>query len=182
MNELALHILDIAQNSIKAKASFIQIQVAERPEIDQYFIEIKDDGAGMNPEQLKQATNPFFTTQTTRKVGLGLPLLKHNAELTGGSFHLYSEENKGTQLQVSFGFQHIDRPILGDIAGSLLILCSNENDTSIRYTHHTPKGQFEFDTREIKKELEGISLSTPEIRNFLKEMIQENLEQIQISE
>ncbi|MGQ7869095.1 ATP-binding protein [Sunxiuqinia sp. sy24] len=182
MNELALHILDIAQNSIRAKAHLVEIRLEEQPAEDRYSIVIEDDGHGMSTAQLEQASNPFFTTQTTRKVGLGLPLLKHNAEQTGGSFHLHSEEKKGTQLHVNFGFQHIDRPILGDMAGSLLILVSNENNTEVHYTHQTPKGKFEFDTREIKKELDGIAISTPEVRNFLLEMIRENLEQIQISE
>lgn len=182
MNELSLHILDIAQNSIRANAGLIEILITEHPASNQYQIEIKDDGSGMNPQQVEQAADPFFTSRTKRKVGLGLPLLKHNADLAEGSFQLHSEENKGTQLQVNFGFHHIDRPVLGDMAGTLLILAANEKQTEIRYVHETPKGQFEFDTREVKKELDGMPLSTPEIRKFLNEMIRENLEQIQISE
>jgi hypothetical protein len=182
MNELALHILDIAQNSIRANAGLIEITIAEKPDSNLLYMEIKDNGKGMNPQQAEQAADPFFTSRTKRKVGLGLPLLKHNAELTEGSFQLYSEENEGTQLQVNFGFHHIDRPVLGDIAGTLLILAANEKQTDIRYLHETPKGQFEFDTRDVKKELDGIPLSAPEIRKFLNEMIRENLEQIQISE
>ena len=182
MNELALHILDIAQNSIRAKASLVQIKLTEKPEADEYLIEIKDDGQGMSQEQLEQASDPFFTSRTRRKVGLGLSLIKHNAELTDGDFQLSSEENRGTQLKVKFGFQHIDRPILGDIAGTLIILVNNEQQTDFVYTHQTPKGQFEFDTREVKKSLDGVPISTPEIRQFLLEMIRENLEQIQISE
>jgi hypothetical protein len=182
MNELSLHILDIAQNSIRANAGLIEIAITENPASNQYQIEIKDDGKGMNPQQVEQAANPFFTSRTKRKVGLGLPLLKQNIELTEGSFQLHSEENKGTQLQVNFGFHHIDRPILGDMAGTLLILAANETQTEIRYVHETPKGQFEFDTRDVKKELDGVPISTPEVRKFLNEMIRENLEQIQISE
>ncbi len=182
MNELALHILDIAQNSIRAHAGLIEIFITEHPASNKYQIEIKDDGKGMNPQQVEQASNPFFTSRTKRKVGLGLPLLKHNAELAEGSFHLHSEENKGTQLKVNFGFHHIDRPVLGDMAGTLLILAANEKQTDIRYVHKTPKGEFEFNTREVKNELDGMPLSTPEIRKFLNEMIRENLEQIQISE
>ena len=182
MNELALHILDIAQNSIRANAALIEIAITEKPDNDLLQIEVKDDGKGMSPQQVEQAGDPFFTSRTKRKVGLGLPLLKHNAEQTEGNFQLQSEGNKGTQLLVNFGFHHIDRPVMGDIAGTLLILAANEKETEIRYVHETPKGQFEFDTREVKKELDGISLSTPAIRKFLNEMIRENLEQIQISE
>jgi len=182
MNELALHILDIAQNSIRANAGLIEIRIHEKPDDNLLQMEIEDNGKGMSPQQVEQAANPFFTSRTKRKVGLGLPLLKQNAEQTEGSFQLHSEENKGTQLQVNFGFHHIDRPVLGDMAGTLLILAANEKQAEIKYSHETPKGQFEFDTREVKKELDGIPLSTPEIRKFLNEMIRENLEQIQISE
>ncbi|MHA7108962.1 ATP-binding protein [Sunxiuqinia elliptica] len=182
MNELALHLLDIAQNSIRANAQLISILIKEAPNEDQLIFKVDDDGHGMTSEQLEKATNPFYTTQTTRKVGLGLPLLKYNAELTGGSFMLHSETNKGTHLQATFGFHHIDRPFLGDIAGTLLILASNEKQSELIYTHQSPKGEFLFDTREIKQELDGIPLTTPEVRKFLMEMIQGNLEQIQISE
>lgn len=182
MNELSLHILDIAQNSIRANARLIQIQVKELPDDDLLTIAIKDDGYGMKLEHVTQVDNPFFTSRTTRKVGLGIPLLKQNSEQTGGQFQIESEENKGTILKASFGFHHIDRPVLGDIAGSLLILALNEKHADVCYTHHSPKGEFEFDTRAIKRELEGVPLSTPEIRKFLQEMIKGNLEQIQISE
>jgi hypothetical protein len=182
MNQLSLHILDIAQNSIRANAKLVEINIIEKPQLDEYLIEISDDGHGMSHEQLQQATDPFFTSRTTRKVGLGLPLIKHNAELSGGSFYLESEKNKGMKLRVTFGFSNIDRPVLGDIASSLLILAANEKQTDFVYTHETPNGKYQFDTREVKESLEDVPLSTPEIRKFLTQMIQENLEQIQISE
>ena len=182
MNELALHILDIAQNSIRANAKLVQIRITEKPDFDEYLIEIADDGQGMAKEQVERASDPFFTSRTTRKVGMGLSLIKHNAEQSGGSFHLISEKGKGTQIVVTFGLHHIDRPILGDIAGTLLILADNEKQTEFVYTHQTPNGEYQFDTRVIKESLDEIPFSTPEIRKFLIEMIRENLEQIQISE
>lgn len=182
MNELALHILDIVQNSIRAKAKLVQIKLIEKPGDDEYLIEITDDGEGMNEDQLAKANDPFFTSRTTRKVGLGLSLIQQTAELSEGYFQLSSEKDKGTHLKVKFGFHHVDRPILGDIAGTLLILANNEQETDFVYTHLTPKGDFQLDTREVKKSLGDIPLSNPQIRKFLRDMIHENLEQIQISE
>ncbi|WP_372775896.1 ATP-binding protein [Mangrovibacterium sp.] len=182
MTELALHILDIAQNSIRAKASLLEIHIRENADEDYYRICITDNGSGMDAETLNRVTDPFYTSRTTRKVGLGIPMLKQNAEQTGGSFQIESSPGKGTKLTASFGFHHLDRPILGDIAGTILILLSNENETEILYRHQTPQGEFNFDSREIKKILEGTPLVTKEIREFLRAMLLENLEQIQISE
>lgn len=182
MTELALHILDIAQNSIRAKASLVEISITEEPQHDRYVIEISDNGPGMDEHTLTRVGDPFFTSRTTRKVGLGIPLFRQNAELAGGSLQIESEPGKGTHLKAIFGFSHVDRPILGDMAGTLLILMSNENQTEIVYNHQTPVGDYEFDSREVKKILEGASVNSPGIRNFLLEMIRENLEQIQISE
>ena len=182
MTELSLHILDIAQNSIRAKASLIEIVITEKPDEDRYEISISDDGPGMDEQSLNRAENPFFTSRKTRKVGLGIPLLKHSAEQSGGSLEISSEKGHGVRLNACFGFHHVDRPVLGDMAGALLILMTNENQTEIRYTHRSPGGAYTFDTREVKLILEGTNPAEPEIRSFLHEMICENLEQIQISE
>ncbi len=182
MTELSLHILDIVQNSIRAKASLVEIEIVENPEMDEYCITISDNGSGMEAETLTKVEDPFFTSRTTRKVGLGIPLIKQNAEQTGGSFNINSQPGEGTRITASFGLNHLDRPILGDIAGSLLILMTNEQQTEICYRHQTPNGKFEFDSREVKTILEDAPINTPEIRKFLLEMIRGNLEQIQISE
>ncbi|MFV0376967.1 MAG: ATP-binding protein [Mangrovibacterium sp.] len=181
MTELALHILDIAQNSIRANASLIEIYITENQKSDSYRIEIKDNGCGMNTATLQRVTDPFYTTQTTRKVGLGLPLLKQNAEQTGGTLTIESWPGEGTDVIAVFGFKHFDRPILGDIAGTILILLSNETGAEIFYRHQTLHGEFNFDSREIKKILGGMPIATKEIREFLQAMLLENLEQIQIS-
>ena len=182
MTELALHILDIAQNSIRANASLIEITITEDPQHDRYCIDIADDGHGMDEQTRERVHDPFFTSRTTRKVGLGIPLLKQNAEQTGGSLLISSQVGKGTFLKACFGYSHLDRPILGDIAGTLLILMTNEKHTEICYRHLTPDGEYVFDSREVKGVLEGAPVNTPEIRQFLLGMIRENLEQIKISE
>jgi anti-sigma regulatory factor (Ser/Thr protein kinase) len=182
MKDLSLHILDIVQNSIRANAKLIGIEITELPKENHFIISITDDGSGMNPEQLQRAIDPFYTSRTTRKVGLGLSLLKQNAEMTDGSFEIKSECKKGTQVTAIFGLNHLDRPIMGDLVGTLLLLICSSGETDYVFKHQTPCGEFVLNTRELKQTLENVPLNHPEVRSFLKEMIQENLEQIQISE
>jgi len=182
MKDLSSHILDIVQNSIRAKAVLIQIEITELPEKDRLIITISDDGKGMTKEQMHQATDPFYTSRTTRKVGLGLSLLKQNAEMTGGTFYLESEPGKGTKVTAEFGLSHFDRPVMGDLTGTLLLLICSVGNIEYVFHHQTPTGNFKLDTREIRQILGNVPVSNPEIRTFLKEMIQENLEQIQICE
>jgi len=182
MKDLSSHILDIVQNSIRANATLIQIDITELQEKDRLIITISDDGKGMTKEQMKQATDPFYTSRTTRKVGLGLSLFKQNAEMTGGIFHLESEPGKGTKVSSEFGLSHFDRPVMGDLTGTLLLLICYSQDIDYVFQHQTLSGNFKLDTREIRQVLGDVSVSNPEVRTFLKEMIQENLEQIQISE
>jgi hypothetical protein len=182
MKDLSLHILDIVQNSIRAKATLICIEIAEIATENQLIIAITDNGCGMDKEQLQQAINPFYTSRTTRKVGLGLSLLKQNAEMAGGSFSIESELGMGTKVTAIFGLNHLDRPAMGDLVGTLLLLiCSSEIENYI-FKYRTPLGAFELDTREVRQTLENVPVSNPEVRLFLKEMLEENLKQIKISE
>lgn len=182
MKDLSSHILDIVQNSIRAKATLIGINVEEHPEHNELKITISDDGRGMTKEEAERASDPFYTSRTTRKVGLGLSLLKQNAEMTGGSFGLESEPGKGTKVTATFGLNHLDRPEMGDLTGTLLLLIGSPGGPEYVFQHQTPSGIFKLDTREIRQILENVPFTNPEVRKFLKEMIQENLEQIQISE
>jgi signal transduction histidine kinase len=183
MKDLSLHILDIVQNSIRAKAKLIGIEIRELPDEDQFIIAITDDGTGMSREQMLRAIDPFYTSRTTRKVGLGLALFKQNAEMTGGSLIIESEPGKGTKVTATFGMNHLDRPVMGDLTGTLLLLISDvKSNTNYVFKHQTQTGTFELDTRQIRQTLENVPISHPEVRIFLKEMIQQNLEQIQISE
>lgn len=182
MKDLSSHILDIVQNSIRAKAKLIGIEVTEQPDENLLIISITDDGTGMSKEQVQRAVDPFYTSRTTRKVGLGLSLFKQNAEMCGGTFLLESEPGKGTKIRATFGLNHFDRPTMGDLTGTLLILICSGGGTDYVFQHQTPSGTFFLDTREIRQTLESVPISHPDVRTFLKEMIQENLEQIQISE
>ncbi|HNX55882.1 MAG TPA: ATP-binding protein [Prolixibacteraceae bacterium] len=182
MKDLSLHILDIVQNSIRAKASLIEIEVDEVPGKDQFTISITDNGNGMSAEELKRAVDPFYTSRTTRKVGLGLSLFKQNAEQAGGSFHIESTPGIGTKVTAVFGFSHFDRPIMGDLVGCLLILICSPDNVNYIFRHKTTSGEYVLDTREMKETLGEVPIDHPDVRAFLKEMIAENLEQIHISE
>ena len=178
MKDLALHILDIAQNSISAKASLIRITIDEDKFNNRYVLTIEDNGTGMSPEVLAKVTDPYTTSRKTRKVGLGIPLLKLNAELANGNLEIFSELGVGTKLIAVFEFDHIDRVPIGDIAGVIVMLASMNPNLEFIYKHITPRGEYIFDTQEIKIVLDDLSIQTISIQKYLKEMIEENLKEI----
>ena len=175
MQTLSDHILDIAQNSIRAQASRVEIDLQENATEDSLVITIKDNGCGMDEATVVKVTDPFFTSRTVRKVGLGIPLFKQNAEATGGTLKIKSKPGKGTTIEANFGLSHWDRPPMGDIAGSIVILVSANPEI---YRHSTEKGKYTFDTNEVKEILEGVPLNDPEIVMALKQMIRENIKEI----
>lgn len=178
MKDLSLHILDIAQNSISANATLVEIEITEDQKSDVLKIMIRDNGCGMGPEMLKKAIDPFFTTRTTRKVGLGLSLLKQNAERSGGKFKISSEEGKGTEVEAVFQYSNIDRPPLGDIAGTIALVASAKESTNVIFKYKTGNQEYIFNTLEVKNILDGIPISDAKVFNFIKEMIKENLVKI----
>ncbi len=180
MKDLSMHILDIIQNSVRAKASIIELCIIEDKEQNLYTIIIKDNGIGMDKETLKKVTDPFFTTRTTRKVGLGLSLLKQNVERTGGYMTLSSKRGVGTNLRAVFEYDNWDRPSTGDIAGTIILLVGANPKISFTYKHRTSKGLYVFSTEEVIKILAGVPINEPEILRYLKEMINENLKNINI--
>ena len=178
MKDLSLHILDVAQNSISAKASLIRITIDEDKFNNRYVLTIEDNGTGMSPEILAKVTDPYTTSRKTRKVGLGLPLLKLNAELTNGKLEITSELGVGTKVMAIFEFDHIDRVPIGDVAGVVVMLASMNPDLEFIYNHITPRGEYIFDTKEVKAVLDDLSIQEPSIQKYLKEMIEENLKEI----
>ncbi|NLF44014.1 MAG: ATP-binding protein [Bacteroidales bacterium] len=178
MKDLSLHILDIAQNSIVAGASLIQINIEENTKDNTLTISITDNGKGMSEETLKKVTDPYYTSRTTRKVGLGIPLFKQNAEKCGGHFSIQSTEGKGTITEAVFEHNHIDRPPIGDIAGVVIILVSANPELDFIYSHNINEKNYTFDTREIKEILEGIPLNEPEVVKMLRGMIKDNLSEL----
>jgi hypothetical protein len=179
MKNVALHILDLVQNSARAKAANVLISVTEDRVNDRYLLAIQDDGTGMDSKELQQATDPFYTTRTTRKVGLGLPLIQMNAERTGGSFSLTSAPVKGTTLEASFVMSHPDRLPLGEIDDVLILLAVGLPHLRLVYEHTTSHGQYRFDTEAVREIIGDFQTSNLEVRRFLREMIVENLQAIQ---
>ena len=172
MKELSLHILDIAQNSLSAGCTRLDLTAAEHG--DELTLVIADDGRGMSREFLASVTDPFTTTRTTRKVGLGLPLLRMAAEQTGGSLAIESEVGVGTTVTARFCSGHIDCPPLGDMAGTVALLVQGAPEVNTVYTHATPRGAFTFDTREIRAVLgEDISLAEPEVAMWMRSYLEE---------
>lgn len=175
MEELSLHILDVCQNSIKANASLIQILIDENTKNNYLSIKIIDDGHGMNKETLTQVSDPFFTTRTTRKVGLGISLFKMSSEATKGEFKIESKEQQGTKIEATFELDHIDLAPLGDIEDTLVILALNEENIDIYYCHTYNGQQFEFDTRKIREILEETPFTAHGVTQWMKEYIKEGL-------
>ncbi|MDD4092686.1 MAG: ATP-binding protein, partial [Smithellaceae bacterium] len=159
MLTLADHILDIAENSVRAGAKLIQIFIEEDSANDLLTIEIKDDGHGMAKDVLEKVLDPFYTTKTVRRVGLGLPLLRDAAQRSGGSFQVKSEENCGTMVKATFGLHHLDRQPLGAIINTIIILIISNSDIDFFYKHRHNDRQFEMDTREIRKEIEDVPIN-----------------------
>ncbi|MBN7772073.1 ATP-binding protein [Clostridium aminobutyricum] len=174
MTEISLNILDIAENSIRAEASLIQIKVAADGEEDTLTVEINDNGKGMNEEQVNQCMDPFFTTRNTRKVGLGISFFKMAAIATGGSFEISSTEGTGTDVKAVFKLSHIDRMPLGDINSTIYTLIAFNTNIDFIFTYSYDERQFILDTREFKEILEGIPLNSSDVLKYLKEYLDEN--------
>jgi hypothetical protein len=169
MEDLALHILDIVQNSLEAGAGEIEIDIRENTKEDRLFIEIRDNGRGMDPEALAKATDPFFTTRTTRGVGLGLPLLAAAAKATEGSLAIDSKPGRGTAIRADFKHSHIDRAPLGDIETTLMVLLAGRPDANIRFSHRVNERVFELESHDFI--MAGIDLTSPDGLATLREAI-----------
>lgn len=174
MNNLSFHITDITANSIRANASEIGLFVEEQDR--QILIRITDNGSGMDPETMALVTNPFYTTRTTRKVGLGIPFLIQNAEQTGGSVSIKSDPGKGTEVVATFYSDHIDCPPWGDLSGTVAMLISANPDVNVSFQYRSERtpGYF-ICTDEIKEMLDGFPLSHPKVMLLLKELLEENI-------
>ncbi len=173
MREISLHILDIAQNSVVANATLVEITVDENEEADTLTVSVKDNGKVMDEDMVKRVVDPFTTGRTTRKVGLGIPLIKLAAENTGGTLSLESEPGVGTILTAVFGLNSIDRQPLGDMAETMLGMVTSYENVDFLYLHKVNEKEFSFDTREIKKILGDVSLKEPEVYMWLSGYLKE---------
>lgn len=172
MKDISLHLLDIAQNSITAGASRLDLNLLEKGQ--SITLTITDNGCGMAPDLLARVCDPFTTTRTTRKMGLGIPLLRMTAEMTGGSVSIESTEGVGTRLEAVFDGGHIDCPPLGELAETVALLIQGAPDLHTVYTHQRDERSFTLDTQELHEQLgPGISLAEPEVILWLREYLAE---------
>ena len=178
MRELSLNILDIAQNSISAGASLTEIVVNENTKEKTLLIGIYDNGCGMTEEQVKSVIDPFFTTRTTRKVGMGIPLFKMSCEQTGGKFTIESEKGVGTKINALYKTDSIDFTPLGDIASTIVTIVSMNDDKEFLYRRVLDDKEFIFSTVEIKKILDGVPLSEVSVMNWIEEYLNEQYNEL----
>lgn len=185
MREIALHLLDIAENSVAAQGRNIRIEVHEDLKNDRLWARVADDGRGMSAETVQRVQDPFYTTRTTRKVGLGIPLLKLAAEMSEGGLSLTSELGKGTTLEVSFRHSHIDRMPLGDLAATFLAVLVAYPQIHWLFSYKATKAdgqaeEFVFDDRELKAELGDLPMTEPEVLSFVRGMLEEGIGAIKL--
>lgn len=188
MTELSLNVLDIANNSIRAEASLVEITVRITNgqldtldnNSDTITIIIKDNGCGMTKEQLARVEDPFFTTRTTRGVGLGVPFFKQAALGTGGSFSIESEAGKGTIITATFCSSHIDCLPLGDINNTIYTLIILNTTIDFLYTYQNNCNSFSLDTREIREILDDIPINSPEVSAYIKAYLEDNKKEADI--
>ncbi len=176
MRELSLSILDIVQNSVKAGASLISVEINETE--DRFSFTVTDDGCGMTPELLARVKDPFTTTRTTRKVGLGIPLLTLAARQTGGDVFIRSQtgEAHGTELRAEFNKKHIDFTPPGDLTATVVTLVQGMGDIDLEYVHHTEKGDVRLSTRQLREVLGDVPLSEPEVLSWVNGYLREQYE------
>ena len=178
MKEISLHILDIMQNSIAADATLVELFINEKESDDIFEFYIKDNGKGMDSEFLKNVTSPFTTKRTTRKVGLGIPLLKLAAENTGGGIKIESEVGKGTKIDAYFSYSSIDRMPLGNIVETMFMLVTSYIDIDFLYTHRVNEKEFILDTRQMREILQGVPFNEPDVSAWILGYLKEGEEEL----
>jgi anti-sigma regulatory factor (Ser/Thr protein kinase) len=179
MDDLSLHILDVAENCINAEAKNIEILVIENITDNKLIIEINDDGKGMNKDMIEAVKDPFVTTRTERKVGLGIPLLTEAAEMSGGNIKINSEPGCGTQIKAIFQRDNIDRKPLGDLAETIIALILMSKNTEINFKYKIDQREFDFSTKKFKEDLNIEELIDINLLNHLKVIIKQKISQIQ---
>ncbi len=174
MQELSLNVLDVAENSVRADASLVEITVEEDTAAGWLTIVIRDNGRGMTPEQVQTVIDPFYTTRTTRKVGLGVPFFRMAAQLSGGDLTIQSRVEEGTAVTATFGLTSIDRMPLGDINGTIATLVQCNPGIDWLYTRRKDGREMVMDTRQFREVLEDMPLDSPEVLGFLRDYLAEN--------
>ncbi|MCR5161369.1 MAG: ATP-binding protein [Lachnospiraceae bacterium] len=179
MPEISLNILDVAENSVRAGADHITIDISADTAADQLTVQIIDNGCGMDAEQVAHVIDPFYTTRTTRRVGLGVPFFKLAAELSGGNFGIDSVKGEGTTVKAVFGLSNVDRMPLGDIGGTMLTLITMHEEIRFTYRFEYDGSGFDLDTAELREVLgDDISFKEAEVSAYISEYLSENTAEI----
>lgn len=181
MAELCMHMIDLVENSIRADAGTVSIILLRSQNSDSLEMKIGDDGCGMDAETAQQVQDPFFTTKSGKKVGLGIPLLKAAAEMTGGRFTLTSAPGKGTVVSARFVLSHIDTPPVGALSDTMLTLLVAHGEINLNFRISTDQGEFALSTEEIRQQVGDMPLSHPDILAFLRPFIEEHLGELGFS-
>ncbi|MCD7952996.1 MAG: ATP-binding protein [Synergistaceae bacterium] len=178
LEDLSAHVLDISENSTMAGADEVEITIKEDEREDLILFSVKDNGRGMSPEFVAKVTDPFTTTRTTRRVGMGLPFLRQSAELCGGGLVIDSAVGVGTTITATFQYGSVDRPPLGDMPATIMTLVMGSPNVHWRYRHIINGREFLLDTDEIVEALDGDRgmLASPDVGLWLRDNIREELE------
>jgi anti-sigma regulatory factor (Ser/Thr protein kinase) len=173
MEDLSLHILDIAENSIDAGAKKVEIEIIARAADDRLILRIRDDGRGMDEDMIRMVKDPFFTTKTVRqkKFGLGIPLLAQAAEECNGKFSIESEVGKGTVITAEFQHSHVDIKPLGDIGSTMTVLIGGHPEIDFLFSYEKDGFSYKLDTEELKKELNDVPINLPDVLKLIREDI-----------
>lgn len=174
MEDISLHILDITQNSIRAGATKVMIEIVEKARENTFVFVISDNGSGMTAEKLSRVHDPFFTTRTTRRVGLGIPLLEQTAEQAGGGLTVTSAPGEGTTVEARYRLDSIDRPPVGDVAATIWTLIITNPRVEFEYRHERDGARFELNTEDLKDKLRRRTLATPQIAKALRKYVADN--------
>lgn len=179
MEDLSLHILDIAENSASAGATEIRIGIDEDSATDVLRIGIQDNGRGISEEVLCKVRDPFYTTRTTRRVGLGLSLLGQATEETEGRMEIHSTEGQGTTVNATFRLSHIDRKPLGNIVDTVMVFIAGNPDIRLIFTYRNDRGSIGLDTQQIKEDLDGVPINACDVLALLRKRLRNEFDALQ---
>jgi len=178
--DIASTMLDLANNSVRAKATSLRIRLVEEEDKNRFLLWIKDNGQGMDRKLLEKVQSPFFTTRTTRKIGLGIPFAKELAQLCEGRFCLKSKPGQGTLIAIEMKADHWDRPPLGDVGEALSTLIQSASEVEIRFSAKKNQKRFTLNTTKLKELLDGVRLDSPDVILWIKDYVRQELTKIEM--
>lgn len=180
MRDISLHVLDLVQNSLTAKADHIEVVLDEDVERNLLRLTVRDNGCGMSKLQCRSALDPFYTTRTTRRVGLGLPLLLAATERAGGQLELQSQVGKGTVVTAVFVYDHLDRAPIGDMSLTLMSIIALNEQCQFTYRHRRSGREFILSSEALREELAGIPLDHPQVAAWLRDYVRESEKTLEV--